>query len=182
MGFYIIIFLVFFLFLPITLSFYLFFNAKEQKLYFAIYLFKYFLVFSGYITKRDSKSIYLHVQNKAYVINFNNLTKNQNTRAFFVILSFYVYIDSAVNEYALSFLMLLNAFYSLLNAYLSNEIYFLNTAYYYKLNNKPNYKTKVNATFTITFNIFCILRTIIANYIKKGSRLWQNLQRKKLKI
>ena len=120
MGFYIIIFLTIFLFLPISSTFYLFYNEKEQKLYFAIYLFKYFMVFSGYITKRDIKSVYLHVKNKAYVINLNSLTKNGNSGVFFVILSFYVYIDSAVNEYSLSFLMLLNTIYSLLNAYFSN--------------------------------------------------------------
>ncbi|MBR5439671.1 MAG: hypothetical protein IKV61_05620 [Clostridia bacterium] len=162
--------------MPITVSIYVYYNKSEQKLYFAIYAFKYVLVISGYLTVRNSYSVYLHIKNKAYVITLNNLinlTKNRSGGNFITPLSLYIYVDSAVNEFALSFLMLVKAISNVFNAYSYNELYYFDNYYSFNLTNTAK-QIEIKASFTFSFNLFCILRLLIANSIIKRRKLWQN--------
>ena len=180
MALYLIVFAVILVFFPITVTVYTYYNKKQSKLYFAIYVFKHFLLVSGYFRARNAFSVYLHVKNKAYIIDINtikNLTKGNGGGVFFTPLSLFVYVDSAVNLSALSFLMLLNTAFSIFNAYKEQELYYFET--YYALNLVDNNKNQnIKISFTFTFNLFCILRQIIANYIIKGVKIGKIRQSK----
>lgn len=185
MALYILIFTVLVIFFPITTTVYIYFNKSERKLYFAIYLFKYFSILCGYITVRNAYSVYLHIKNKAYIITLSNLiklSKGNGGGNFFSPLSLFLYVDSAVKFSTLSFLMLLNSISSIFNAYIYNDFYYFN--YFYSFNLINNYKkqTSIKLAFTLTFNIFCILKVLIANYIIKGVKSGKNSRAKSGKL
>lgn len=170
MALYFLIFAVILVFFPITVTFYIFFNKSEQKLYFAIYAFNRFLVLSGYFTVRNAYSVYLHIKNRAYIITLNNIVQMSNKSGggtFFTPLSLYLYVDSAVNLVALSFLMLLNTGFSIFNSYSHVETPYFKNFYSFSLINDVKKEISIKASLTVTFNIFCILRLIITNSIIK---------------
>ena len=183
MALYILIFTVLVIFFPITTTVYIYFNKSERKLYFAIYLFKYFSILCGYITVRNAYSVYLHIKNRAYIVTINNLiklSKGNGGGNFFSPLSLFLYVDSAVNFSTLSFLMLLNSISSIFNAYIYNDFYYFN--YFYSINLKMKEDTSIKLAFTVTFNIFCILKVLIANYIIKGVKSGKNSRAKSGKL
>ena len=57
----------------ISIKFYVLYRESDKRLYFAVFLFKNVKLFSGFICKRESGGLYLHLKNKAYILTLKSI-------------------------------------------------------------------------------------------------------------
>ena len=57
----------------ISIKFYVLYRESDKRLYFAVFLFKNLKLFSGFICKRESGGLYLHLKNKAYILTLKSI-------------------------------------------------------------------------------------------------------------
>ena len=159
------------LFLPIFLKFYLFYNVKNNKLYFAIYLFNFIKITAGYIKKRKLGGVYLHFKRKAIIIDEYFISKHKGERfskGTINLDNLSVYFDMGIgNANALfsvfSLVNLINTISKPINLSKNADI----KAYLNVYDINFNF-ISVYSSFTIHFNLFCILKDLFANFINKG--------------
>ena len=168
---YVVAIIIFILFLPFFISFYIYFDKNVKRLYFAIYIFGFIKLTSGYVKPRNAFSFYLHLKNKAIIIDKNILKLfDGNFNVFNVIQlkSLQVYLDiSTNNENSVAVVFLLNSLFNILSKCVYSKNYILSPRYSIKLKyEKPNFSLKVKCT--LFFNLFCITCNLITNYIIKG--------------
>lgn len=158
------------LFIKIKLTLLLFYSTLNKKLYFTVIIYKKFNVISGYLRKRSKGGAYLHLNNKAYIIDFKNKKislSDFNVKGVFTLDEFsgVLLCDSSnLNE--------LFAAYAL-NGVLIN---------YFKISDKHSDKFNINLNainnfndniacsllLSVKFNIISILLRFIANIVNKG--------------
>ena len=168
MQYILLIFFIILLFLPIFIKAYLYYNPTDKKLYFAIYLFNYIKIIAGYITKRELGGIYIHMRNRAIILDenfFNKHKKDKISLKTFKIDKISLFFDMGYESANTIFLT-----YALLN--LTNIISknSKTTKIYTYLNvyNENQKIISVYSSFSFHFNIFGIVKGIFANFISKG--------------
>ena len=166
------IFIVIILFFPLKISIFTYFNSKVNKTFFAIYLFKFIKILSGYIKVNSNGKVFLHLKNRAILLRpqmFIDLTYDLDIRNFIIIKSLNLSFDVSADKFTPMFLSLSLIY---LNKIFSNVL--INNNFHQKLYTELNlYEDKsgilaFRGSFLFAFNIFCILIYIIANLIIKG--------------
>ena len=161
-------------FIPIFTSVYLYYNSEDKRLYFAVYLYRFIKLASGYIVKRSYGGYYIHTfKNKAFIITLKDIiTLEKGSHSYskaFTLTKFYL-----LNDVGKKNLNIVYFFTSL--TYLANKYkpvfyetmpfieYKIDLNLYLEEENLISSKTSL----TFYFTIFCIVKLFIANVIKKG--------------
>ena len=172
--FTLILILIFILFFPIVVTVYVYFDTKNKKLYFAIYIFKILKIFSGYACVRKKGGFYIHFKNKAVIIDkntFKNFNGNAGIIKYVQPLSFFAVSETGCDEFSLFFLSIIRAAFGVLYAVLKNNMPFIDlrldcNVYTYK---KGICDLKTEASFC--FNVFCIIMGTFAEIINKKEKV-----------
>lgn len=172
---------------PFIVTAYFYYNFSNNKLYFAIFIFNKIKLFSGYFNKRSDGGFYIHLKdNYALIVDKNSLYKLKNGNNYFNKLEInLLYLIVDVGLKSVNLVMIL----SFLTTIISKISYV-----YYKNNNLPKIITNLNVyesflgvigaklKIIVSFNLICILQSVIANAISKGlnyvKRKKVNLKRK----
>lgn len=157
--------------MPIFISVYAYFDTHSKKLFFSIYIFGFIKIISGYVCSRKKGGVYVHVKNKAYIIDFQalkNLNSGSRVMPQFIINNLYLQVNiSSTNFYGI--------FLPILFTNIAKNLLFILE----KQNNVKNSKIFTNICFndfslsisfrfTVIFNLFCIISKAFTNYIIKG--------------
>lgn len=165
----IIISIILLLICPININLLAYYSNKYKKLFFTVLLFENVCVFSGYLTKRKKGGVYLHLKNKAIIIEIKAskiLNNNLNFNKFITISACNFFIITGVNSVGKIF-----GFYTVASAL--KTIFSINNCktdlnfidLYIDLENSERLES--GAKISVRFNIIRILFMIIANYINK---------------
>ncbi len=171
MYLYLILGFVILLFAPIFITVYAYYNKEEKKLYFAIYSLKIIKIISGYVTLRDKGGFYVHANNKAYIINKNtilNFKFSSGDEKAFLPISLYLVVDCGTDFNSLTLISFLSMFSNNVKTYINNTSSFFNYNSDFNLYLNSVGISSINVSFTVCFNIFCIVKALFANHILKG--------------
>jgi hypothetical protein len=159
------------LILPLILTFYGYLSVKGKRLYFALYLFGKIKLISGYVKLRDKGGFYIHLSDsKAIIIDINTLKKLSGGPNLFSDVEFdelYLITDLGVKNFSLLYTVLtvnsaIKNFACITKArgFLPKIISDLN------IYNQNDGLKSIKIKFIFSFNLVCILKSIIANYSK----------------
>ena len=164
------------LFLPIFLSVYLYYEGLDKRLYFAIYLFSFIKILDGYIKIRKLGGFYIHVtEEKAIILDYKSILNFEkgsfNIQSALSLVNFNLITDIGIKSFNTITIFL---FFKTLTNILGKV--FTCTKPYFELKNNLNIidvnenLINIKCSFTLYFNIFCILLKLIANVIKRGTK------------
>ena len=166
------------LLIPIFITTYFYYDNCANKLFFSLYLFGVVRVVSGYLTKRNKGGFYLHIKNKAIIIDaqlFKSFRGGDSGAVkAFSIRKAYLILDVGVKNLstifiANSFFTVLSSVYSLIKSTSSGvelektlNIYCDNTEF-------KAFKLKL----VVFFNFLSICFMIIANYKNRLGKVYE---------
>ena len=155
---------------PIFLTAYFYYNAKNNRLYFAVYAFGVFKLLSGYVKGRVKGGIYIHLSNNnAVIFDLKAFKDSQNGPNIFnaiTLTKVKIIADVGVKDFYVIYLsLILNKVASILYKILrfSGKISSQINVFSENLG-LINVKIKLN----LCFNMFCIVKSVIANAIYEG--------------
>ncbi len=167
---YIIVLLIVIFIFPLFITSYIYVDTKLKKLFFAIYLFGFIKILDGYVTKRELGGFYIHIKNKAIIIDdvfFNRIKGEQSMLKAFHLTNLNSQINLSTNSfYILYFTILLNFIKNIAFKYL-NKTYFLQSPKVDVNVTTGNFILQAKIKINILFNLFCITYAFITNYISK---------------
>ena len=171
---YIAIFLIVILMiLPFIVSLYFYVDVINKKAFFAIYIFNFIKVFSGYTNLRKKGGIDLHVSNKKAIILDKKLFKKfSGETSFFNAFNLYsvdFIVDVSFDNTALLYTVLFsNNIVSIISkiTYLNSRLLKVKSSI--NLMVDTSNVLNVKGSVIVAFNIICIVKTIFANSINKG--------------
>ncbi len=156
---------------PLFITSYIFVDTKLKKLFFAFYLFDAIKLKDGFITRRNLGGFYVHLKNKAIIIdnsNFSSIRADTNIFNAFLIVSLESRINVRCETFNQCYLVLVVNFLKNLllktivkNYFLSNPKIDVNLYF-------GDFEFQSKIRFKIVFNLICITYLIITNYINKG--------------
>lgn len=158
---------IFLLFFPLRINLNLCFSGENSRLYFAVFLFQKLKVLSGYIKERENGGIYVHLKNKAIIVDKDALTSLSGSGGFNSVISLTDYnliLYTGVESASLCFC------YSVV----SKVLLIITNVLYIKGNSNVVITNVLSGFISIFlqingwFNLFCIVKSVIANYISKG--------------
>lgn len=154
--------------LPIIVSSYFYFNNNLKRLYFAIYIFGFIKLISGYFKVRNKGGFYLHLsKNKAIIIDFSIIKKlngGPNYLSDFSINKLFIESDISIIKTKLLFSSIyLNYFTSIISKIIYESGYMpeITSNLNIILDNDDIFSLKFKIIFS--FNLVCILKSLIAN-------------------
>ena len=170
---FILFIIVLIIILPIVLSLYLFLDFTNKKLYFGIYLFGFIKILSGYVNVRDKGGFYLHISNnKAIIIDNSTLQKIGGGTSFINAFQFSEIVlitDVSLNNIKLIFsILFVNKIGQIINKiiYSNNKLPKIRSNVLILSDLEKVFNLKCKAV--LSFNILCIVKSLIANSISKG--------------
>jgi hypothetical protein len=168
---YVIITIILIFIFPLVLTSYIYFDSNDKKLYFAVYLFDFIKIVDGYITKRNLGGFYIHIKNKAIIIDdviLNSLRGGKSMLKAFHLTSLNAFINLQTDNFYLYYVtLLLNFSKNIVYKFLENN-YFLEKPKTSINLSIGKFSMQVKVRFKILFNLFCITYNLITNYIDKG--------------
>ncbi len=179
--------IVLILILPIILSMYGCYCVSQKRFYFAIYLFGFIKIFSGYVKSRAKGGFYIHLsENKAIIIDYNTIKKLSGGPNYFSkiqLKSLYVILDSGIKNINLLFFI-----YSVMSAIKNYAVISTNSGKITKIKTDINvYNTQETIKYikikaVLMLNLICILQSIIANakvvgekYVKRKKKQFKRI-------
>lgn len=152
---------------PFFVNFYGYFSKKSKKLYFAIYLFSFFKIVSGYIELCNEGVLIHYKNNKAVLIYFNKVFGLRNKFKpiqDYNLTSFSSVLDVGKENFSIN-LLTFSMIYNLIN----NNFgwYFHHNKPYLKINNEVNIFINNNLlNFYVKTNVVFNILTILINLVK----------------
>ena len=168
---YVIVLLILIMIFPLILTNYIYFDTNDKKLYFAVYLFDFIKIGDGYITKRSLGGFYVHIKNKAIIIDdviLNSLRGGESMLKAFHLTTLNAFVNLTTDNFYIYYLtMALNLSKNIAFKFLDNN-YFLQKPKISVNVITGKFSIQVKTRFKILFNLFCITCNLITNYIDKG--------------
>ncbi len=170
--------------LPLIISLYFYYDVNVKKVYFAIYIFGFLKVISGYISKRNEGGIYLHLTDKkAFILKLNSLKGLGDGPKLIKVISInsiYLSLDLGVKNANL--ITIVYSILSFINCYSRVSFYHGKYTNIYTnfnvLNEDFGFKT-IKIKLKLSFNLISILILMLKNYLIKEIK---NAKRKKIKF
>ena len=169
--FFIILIILIILLIKFHVSVVFVYSNESKRAYFSIILFKKFTLISGYITKRMHGGLYLHLKNKAIILNLKNiefLNGGGNIKKYITLLSFDLDVVTGYESLSKIFIThtLLQTLNVVLNAITHSKNSKIETSTDIDFNSQD--RLDVLLVISISFCLFGILLGIIANIVNKG--------------
>lgn len=174
---------IFILILPLIFSVYFYYDNDNKRVYFAVFIFGYFKILSGYIKGRIKGGIYIHLSEKRAIIvrlsALKNIGNGPNFLKVISVNSLYYLIDVGTQ-----YVWLLTYFSVLVKNTHAFASIFDSLGYYFNLFADLNvYQEEIGLKsikfkLKLSFNLIGIIILFITNYISKGIK---NAKRKKIK-
>ena len=162
----------FILIVPLAFSVYFHFEKSLNKVYFAIYVFVFIRLVSGYISKRKLGGFYVHLSSKkAFILQLNFIKKLESDVSYFNAISIHdIYLSSSLglkNVTVLALAMVLTTAIQNVSKIFDNNGYGKRIIADLIVYNEDKLLKSMKMKVKFSFNLISIVIIFIANYISK---------------